>query len=429
MSLMDAVNKSYQTFMEQIQDTRVILLHPESRYRSMLVARLLNDPKLNVSYYALGPDDVNLQSFITGITQCLARQHPTFGRHINLLPQAVYGESNEQFDLVLQTLVKDLAEIAQGDFLLILDEYDRSDRSDIVQRLVEHLSAHAPENCRIVLNGRTLPRLPWIAMMAQKRAVLLLDDKIIVEGFYGERATSGKNLLEIFALGPGFVLSEGEVIDNWEGHLPRLLLFFALDRPIVTRSEICEAFWPDLASDQAVNVFHVTKRRLHKALEMDILFHEDGYYRVNPDLPIYYDVTEFVSALMQARNETDIEHRMHSWERAGDLYRGEFLQGHHDVWIRQRREEFLVGYLEALIGMSGVWKERGRFEQALALLLKATGADGSREDLHCEVMQLYHQLGRRGEIVTYYQAVTDYFKKSGRKPSSETQALYKKLVK
>lgn len=428
MTLRQLVDKSYQTFIEQVRDARIVLLHPQSRYRSMLIAKLINEPDLDAFYYALGPDDINLQGFITSITQCLASQQPTFGRHINILPQAVYTHPEEHFDEVLAAFVEDLAEITNGDFLLILDEYDRSDRSDAVQKFVERLSSNLPENCRMVLNSRTLPRLPWVAMIAQKRAIMLEDEAIIKEDFYGDSHKNDEDALEIFALGPGIVLSHSEVISNWEGHLPRLLFFFALDRPIVTRSEICQAFWPDLASDQAVNVFHVTKRRLHKALGTDVLIHTSGYYRVNPDLPIYYDVTEFVSALIHARNETDIETRMHHWERVGDLYRGEFLQGHHDSWILERRAEYLVGYLEALTNMSRVWKERGRYEQALSLLQKAVTADFDREDLHRDIMHLYNLQGRRSEAAGHYQKFANYMNQVGRPLAEETQKLYSEIM-
>lgn len=181
--------------------------------------------------------------------------------------------------------------MSQEPFYLILDEYDRSDSADDIQRFVEKLVANPSHNCRIIINSRTLPRLPWVSLIAQKRAVLLEDNLLIKHDFYRVE-TGGKYKLEVFALGPGHVLMNGTAIESWEGHLPRLLFFFALDRPIITRSEICQAFWPELHMDQAVNVFHVTKRRLHKALDMDVLVHDGGYYRVNPDMAIHYDVMD-----------------------------------------------------------------------------------------------------------------------------------------
>jgi hypothetical protein len=69
---------------------------------------------------------------------------------------------------------------------------------------------------------------------------------------------------------------------SWEGHLPRLL-FSSLDRPLLrVKCEISglNSTWTNS------ECFHVTKRR-YKALDMDVLVHDGGYYRVNPDMAIH----------------------------------------------------------------------------------------------------------------------------------------------
>ncbi|MBZ0291057.1 MAG: hypothetical protein K8L99_00670, partial [Anaerolineae bacterium] len=279
MKLHELIEQTYQTFHEEAASARVILLHPQSQYRSVLVAKLIQSTETKVFYYALGPDDINVQSFLTGLTHDLANQYPTFGRHLNILPPDDYKNNME---VVLGTFAQDLAEMSDDPFFFILDEYDRSDSADDVQMFVEKLVDLLPENCRLVINSRTLPRLPWVSLIAQKKAILLKDNQLIRSDFYNIK-TEGENQLKVFALGPGYILMDDKPVDTWEGHLPRLLFFFALDRPSITRSEICQAFWPELDTDQAVNVFHVTKRRLHKALDMDVLVHEDGYYHISPD--------------------------------------------------------------------------------------------------------------------------------------------------
>jgi len=420
--LHDLIEQSYAIFQEQAKNARIILLHPRSRYRSILVARLINDPNMNAFYYALGPDDINLTSFLSGLTHDLANQHPTFGRHINILPP----NGKQDVDVLLETFARDLSEMSDEPFLLILDEYDRSDSADDVQMFIDRLVGLLPENCRLVLNSRTLPRLPWVSLIAQKWAVLLQDEKLIDRNFYGI-STTGDNELQVFALGPGYILMNGQTIDTWEGHLPRLLFFFALDRPSITRSEICQAFWPELVTDQAVNVFHVTKRRLHKALDMDVLVHDDGYYRVNPDLAIKYDVTDFVGALMAGRDEEN-PNRVEAWAKAIELYRGPFLQGHNDRWIVERRRDFQGGYLEALTEMARVRLAEERPEHALALFQKVLSEDNTREDIHREVMQLYARLGRRSEAAAHFQKLVEELDKNKQEPAPETRALYDQIM-
>lgn len=421
MELNALIGTSYQAFEDRSPGARVVLLHPDSRYRSMLVAQLMNDSAVKVFYYAMGPDDVNVHSFLSGITHDLANQHPTFGRYLNQV-----FETQGDMSKLLEAFVMDLNGLSDEPFLLILDEYDRTDSADDLQAFVEQTILHLPAQCKLVINSRTLPRLPWVSLIAQKKAVILKDEELVSSNFYGMR-NEGEITLEVFALGPGYVLLNGEPIDTWEGHLPRLLFFFALDRPVVTRSEICQAFWPDLDNDQAVNVFHVTKRRLHKALDFDVLVHEDGYYRVNPDVSIFYDIMQFVGTLVNGR-APETEDKAEVWQQAIDLYRGPFLQGHSDAWIVGRRGDYQHGYLEALSEMARIRLEEGRQEHALGLLLRAVGENDRYEPIHRQIMQLYANLGRRSEAAGHYQKLVDKLKSDSQEPDQETQELYNAIM-
>mgnify|MGYP005851705081 CR=1 FL=1 len=422
MELNNLVAKALQAVHERSAEARAVLLHPAGRYRSMVVAQLMNLVDTPVFYYAMGPDDVDVRSFLSGITHDLANQHPTFGRHVNV----AQSDPAEELDGLLEAFVTDIKDLAKEPFLLILDEYDRTDGADDIQWFVEQTILRAPAHCRIVINSRTLPRLPWISLIAQKKAVILRDDQLVTSNFYDMR-TDGQTKLKVNALGPGYVFLNGEAIGTWEGHLPRLLFFFALDRPVVTRSEICQAFWPDLENDQAVNVFHVTKRRLHKALDFDVLVHEGGYYRVNPEVSVEYDISEFVSALMRGR-APETEDKAAAWQTAIDLYRGPFLQGHSDQWIVRRRASYQQGYLEALGEMARIRLAEGRQEHALGLLLRAVGENDRYEPIHRQIMQLYADLGRRSETAAHYQKLVDQLKQDGKVPEPETQALYEAIM-
>lgn len=422
MELHQRMERAFSVLQEHAARSPVTLLHPRSRYRSVVVAKLVNQQEWPVFYYALGPDDLSVHSFLAGITHDIANQNPMFGRHLHMLSQ----EESEQEPVLLATLARDIAELAAEPFFLILDEYDRSDTSDGIQRFVEALIALLPPHCHLIINSRTLPRLPWVAMIAQGSAVILEDDRLVADNFY-EMPAEGTHLLDVFALGPGFVLLDGKIIDTWEGHLPRLLFFFALDRPVITRSEICEAFWPELETDQAVNVFHVTKRRLHKALDMDVLVHEGGYYRLNPALGVQYDVMEFVGRVMRGRDESNPD-RVQEWQRAIELYRGPFLQGHSDRWIGNRRAGYRAGYLEALRQMAEVRLNEGRPEQALGLYQKALSEDTTHEGLHQAIMRLYTQLGRRSEAAAHYQRYLEEMKRLEREPSADITAVYDEIM-
>lgn len=423
MSLNALVAPSIETVATHYATNKLLLIHPSSRYRTLLIAALIESPPAPLYYYSMGIGDVSLTQFLTTLSHDLADQHPTFGKYLN----QARNETPDDLDQLVEALARELDELNDDDYLLILDEYDRADAVPEIQTFVELLLDRLPVQCHLLINSRTLPRLPWVALVAKHEAVVLKDSRLLTSGFYSESVSENPNV-EVFALGPGYVLVNGQTVSTWEGHLPRLLFFFALDRPMVTRADICQAFWPDLPLDQAVNVFHVTKRRLHKALGFDVLIHKGGHYRVNPALNLQYDVLDFVGSLVEARTAEGVEAE-ENWQYAIDLYRGNYLQGHDDPWITARRADFREGYLEALTELARIRQMQGEDEAALGLFLRAVSESPNREDLHREVIHLYGLLGRRSEAAEHYQNLEQTMEERyGIAPSPETQAIYQDAI-
>ncbi|MCY3797325.1 MAG: bacterial transcriptional activator domain-containing protein [Chloroflexi bacterium] len=422
MGIGEQTQSAYAEFLRVAGDAKIILLHPQSPLRSLLMAKLLADGNVSTLYYALDVDDINLRDFLTGITGSLSRQHVTFGRQMNLLPKRVLDEPLRHMESILHTFIAELMEVAEGEFWLVLDEFDRADLADDVLRFVERLSHYAPARCKIVLNGRTLPRMPWLAMIAKRHAVILRDEQIERENLYGfSNATEAS--LKVLSLGPGYVFRDDYLVDHWEGHLPRLLLFFAMDRPEVTRNEICETFWPKLHINQAVNVFHVTKRRLHKAVGADVLAHDGKYYRVATGTRYYFDAFEFVELLLEGRHgepDDPFEH----WQHVTNLYRGPYLQGHNEPWIQERRDAYEFAYVEALENIARIWEERQSYELALHMLTRAIDTDFTRLENHLKLLRLYVRLGRRAEAVAHFRQLERWAKSKRRVLSSEIRQLF-----
>ncbi len=246
-------------------------------------------------------------------------------------------------------------------------------------------------------------------MIPSRQATILKDHELMRQGFYGSSVPHEDSpVIEVFALGPGFVLLNGQPVANWEGHLPRLLCFFGLDRPVISRAEICEAFWPELDTDQAVNVFHVTKRRLHRALGMDVLVHNDNYYQFNPEINLYYDAADFVESVSCGRDSAN-EHCYDAYARVVRLYRGAFLQHHTDPWIVERRQSFRLAYLEALQVMAEMSLEKGHPERALWLLHLSLADDFYQHSLHQSVLRLYADLGRHSEAAEHFRKIKSVY--------------------
>ena len=176
MSLQQLVQESFDAFEHYSQNTKIVLLHSQSRFRSMVVAKMLNTCTKPVYYYSMGPYDVNVVSFLAGFAHDLAEQHPTFGRHLNQLGIETYAHATQEFP---DALLLDLEELSNEPYLLILDEYDASERANDVQEFLEKVLLNLPDNCQVVINSRTLPRLTWVALMAQHKAIILNDSELI----------------------------------------------------------------------------------------------------------------------------------------------------------------------------------------------------------------------------------------------------------
>lgn len=420
------VQDSYDTLLESAGGAKIILLHPKSKYRSLVVAKLLSEAPRPVFYYSMGPYDVNVNSFLAGFAHDLANQHPTFGRHLYQLGI----ETNQvEYKTLLESIYKDLDELSDQPYFLVLDEFDASENADDVQEFLEDVLMKLPPNCQVIINSRTLPRMPWLSLVAKNYAIILDDGRMIEDNPYDHKVEKPEPIvtLNIKALGPSQVSCNGTLVEEWEGHLPRLLLIFALERPQVTRAEICRAFWPNLDNDQAVNVFHVTKRRLHKALGFDALIHNDGYYQINPQLNVQYDVSDFMQTLVKGRI-TNGEEAAQAWQNAIDLYSGPFLQGHREPWIERQRQAYRSGYLEAILAVARSRMDGGRHERALRILLQATNENDDVETIDREIMRIYAKLGRRSEAAAHYQALVENLTHKDQVPEEETTQLYEELM-
>lgn len=421
------IEKSYNAVTDEIMRHGVVLLHPDSQYRSVLLAKLLDDERFNTFYYSVSIGDTDLKPFIDNLIGVLSTQYAPFGRHLKMLPPALFDDLDQNMHTIVSTFVRELKELNSEHYVLILDEFDRSDSVDSLQTFMEYVAHQLPVNCHLVINARTSPRLPWLALIAENKAAIVLNDQIILEDFYEMKNPGAGTHLKIYGFGQGQIHNSDGKVADWEGHLPRLLLFFSMDKPAATRSEICKAFWPNLGINQGVNVFHVTKRRLHKAIGVDILAHHDNAYTTSRDLDIYYDVLHFVELLVAGRRATG-EARFEFYQKAAKLYTGAFLFGHDEPWIVRRRESFRTAYLETLDVMASWWVDQNQKERALQIYMEAIEEDYHREDLHRHLMVLYSDLGRKSEAVAHYNKLADAYSHEKRELAVETQNVYNEIM-
>ena len=238
--------------------------------------------------------------------------------------------------------------------------------------------------------------------------------------------------LRISVLGHETVERDGKKIpiSDWQAASARELFFYLLFKRPSTREEIGLALWPDSSSQQLRQKFHTTIHRMRDAVGANAIVFEDELYKVNPCVDLWCDVFEFKAAIKQARLSSPLlVHTEVLWQRAVDLYQGDFLPAFDVDWVVAYREAITQQYVEALVGLAQCVRQRGDLQRAIDLLKRALEVDPLQDELHCLLLRDYHTLGQHSMIVRHMQSLTRIFWDELRSsPSPEILKLYKALL-
>ncbi|MFP4320972.1 MAG: BTAD domain-containing putative transcriptional regulator [Anaerolineales bacterium] len=410
---------------EKTHNRRVIVLYPRHRQHLSLIALLQKYYGERMYFYALNEEDIDLRALMRNLSHD-AMFPIGFGENT----RAELRNSDDPADWA-RGFAQDIAQLEFNErVMILLDNFDVLPRDDEGNKaLFTSFAQHLPEHIQIVVNGKELRRQLWADLINKEAVVALGDDETLGQGIFKEPALRGQ--LEVYALAGGSrVLIDGRPITAWEGSLPRNLFYFFIDKPMVTRSEVFEAFWPDLGIKEATNVFHVTKRKISEKLGYDLTSYENGFYVPNPRLDRLYDVAMFDSYIDAAMKANDDATAEENWYQAVEIYRGQFLKEVNMEWANQRRQELRELYAQALIGLARTYRHQGNKDDALAYFIRATGEKPDREDVHREIMQLYADQGRRDEVEYQYRFLEQVLsERLGIEPSQETREMYERLVK
>jgi two-component SAPR family response regulator len=218
---------------------------------------------------------------------------------------------------------------------------------------------------------------------------------------------------------------------DWRSNRAKEIFFFLLTHHSGrTKEQITAALWPDLSPAKGTSNFHINLFRARRALYPGIFVFEDGRYKVNPNLRIWYDVAEFENLLTAVEaTPSHIADRVSVLERALELYGGTFLEELYSEWIEVRRRELENKYLRALSLLADCYASKGSYSQAVALLEKYVAVDPYAEDVYCRMIR-WHLAERNKTLAlrTYKQYVEFAANESKSESSHEIRKLYQLIV-
>jgi DNA-binding SARP family transcriptional activator len=425
MRLQGITALSPHTFALRANAAKLMLLYPLTQYRGVFLAYFIDYAQENLRYYRLDDNDKELQTLLARLADQLG-----FSR----LKEAATTASPHQWG---ESLADDLNAISDGSVptVLYLDEFDRLQVDVLLRMFITALISRLKDGVSVAINARMLEIQPWSGLVASGEAVVIGRERESDMGMFTTDATPRPHI-EVQAFGRGTVIANGQPVSNWDGALPRQLFFFFMDRPLVTRDEIFTTFWADLSRKEATNVFHVTKRKISERISQkigegnwELTQYQTGFYLPSSKIVRHYDVVEFIDAVERAEGTDDLREVQALYTRAVDLYRAPFLETIEMQWVVDRRGQLKQLYAQALIGLGRLAKADQQIELALSYFIRALRAMPEREDVHRDVMLLFHQMGRYDEARAQYHRLERMVHETlNIRPSRETRELYESLL-
>jgi len=217
--------------------------------------------------------------------------------------------------------------------------------------------------------------------------------------------------IEAHALGETRVLVDSRPISEaeWRSNRAKEIFFYLLCCGTgQMKEQITAALWPDLSPAKATSNFHINLYRARRAIFPGVFMLEQGQYKINPDLNIWFDVVEFESLLNRAEDlPRGSKAKAANLEQAVELYRGPFMEEFYGEWTEMRRRELENKYLKTLSLLANLNGDRGKHDKAIALLEKLIAIDPYHDEVYCQLMEWHLATGDKVSALRIYKRYLD----------------------
>ncbi|MDF2717515.1 MAG: hypothetical protein K0R28_4440, partial [Paenibacillus sp.] len=196
------------------------------------------------------------------------------------------------------------------------------------------------------------------------------------------------------------------------------------------RELMLDTLWPDAEPDKAVTYLHTSISQVRKVLkdwgvEASIEYAQESYRLTVQE--VVTDVELFEREVGGTAPVT--EQNRDAYERALELYRGDYLEEHDYSWAELRRRELLQRFVEVAQALAEYEMSRGNETRALRSLIVLQEKDPYSEEVCRLVMKAYARLGDYAALKACYEAFAYISrKKLGVDPETATKRLYERLV-
>ncbi|RME10616.1 MAG: hypothetical protein D6802_08925 [Ardenticatenia bacterium] len=217
-----------------------------------------------------------------------------------------------------------------------------------------------------------------------------------------------------------FHLEQIEQSDTASFHLPghtlhRLFAALALHAPHqITRVRLAGMLFPNLSENRARRALNQAIWQARKIAGRAVI--ESTHTHVRLGDIVWSDVVAFREHAAQQQPE--------AWQKAIELYKGDFWPDGYDDWVLVAREQLREQYLLLLERLSRHYESQHDYEAAIHYMRLMAQTEPLREHIHHRLMQLYLALDRPLDAIRQYETIAALLQQElNVAPSSALQTL------
>jgi DNA-binding SARP family transcriptional activator len=208
---------------------------------------------------------------------------------------------------------------------------------------------------------------------------------------------------------------------------------------MLQREEIVDILWPDIHPDAVQRDFKVALNALNKALEPHRPAGTDPAYvdrhatsyGLRRGADIWIDTEAFEELIERGdRHKTDLAARADVYQKALDLYHGDYVQeALYEDWASEERERLITLYLRTAEKLAALRLKQERHDETIDLCHKILAQDNCWEQAYRLMMTAYSRNGQHPQALRVYRECEETLHSElGTQPSVATQELYAQIA-
>jgi hypothetical protein len=345
--------------------------------KTTLVADFIRLHSRQFVWYQLDHTDADPAVFLSYIAHGIQQVVPAFGQSTLAYLRQAAAEVSKHPERAVDVLLNEVLDAVDQQLIIVLDDYHHLGSADAVHAAVDRLLAYLPDVLHAIIISRDIPPLQ-LARLRSQSALMTIDRNDLL---FTDEETS-ELLHHVF----GMELSQ-EQLREFSECAQGWIMALQMIRQVAQRqasqlqasrqqlSARAVALSPLTSMPDLSGILRQSERDLfdffsNQPLKQNFLLYRDGNYLLNPDFTYAIDIEVFDHFVLEgesARRARQQDRCIEQYEAAIKLYRGEFMQGCYEEWVREQRSYYREQYIFMLETLAVAAKKAEEWPRALHL--------------------------------------------------------------